>query len=280
MGILARIFSHIGSGASSDKYYKSMNQALAILNEDFTMLHYPYHIKDGESFFEAQKNLTDYCMSLLPSVKGKTILEVGCGNGIQAQYINKKYKPRSLIAVDINRANIDIAREEAYKKGLENIVFHIDDAQNLSNIADNSIDYVINIESAFHYPDKPSFFREIARVLKPGGLYLIADILTDPRRRIAPGRYWKRRMHLNHWSRNKYEQEIPRADLMILSYNDITTSIIKSFLNYRRWLASMRKKHIIDDIMLKLYYTIHVRLNIYLLRTRRQYVVITGARAR
>ena len=183
MSIFKRISSHVGSGMSTDNYYKSMNDALARMNNEYTMLHYPYHVNEGESFFDAQKNLTDYCLSQLPPVRGKNILEIGCGNGVQARYILENYSPSSIIAIDLNSSNIEIANQVAEGKGYDNIKFHVDDAQRLSTIESNSIDYVINIESAFHYPDKPSFFREIKRVLKPGGTYLIADILTTPRRR-------------------------------------------------------------------------------------------------
>ncbi|MDZ7737514.1 MAG: class I SAM-dependent methyltransferase [Bacteroidales bacterium] len=169
------------------------------------MLNYPYHVNEGERFFDAQKNLTDYCLSLLPPVKGKNVLEIGCGNGVQARYILENYSPSSIVAID----------------------------------------YVINIESAFHYPDKPSFFREIKRVLKPGGTYLVADILTTPRRRSIIGRYWKNRMSLNHWSIDNYEKELSKADLQIDRFSDITPGVIESFSNYRQWMRDIEKRHVI-----------------------------------
>lgn len=273
-----KLFSHLKSAVSTNNYYKSMNDALARLNDEYTMLHYPFHVNEGESFFDAQKNLTDHCMSLLPPVKGKNILEIGCGNGIQAHYIFKKYSPGSLTAVDLNASNIEIAKTHAGKNGRGNIRFHIDDAQELSTIESNSMDYIINIESAFHYPDKPAFFREIERVLKPGGTYLIADILATPRKRNILGKYWKRRMHLNHWSKESYEEELPKASLHIHSFSDITGEVIQSFSNYRSWLRTMKKNHLISDSFLKLYYTINVRLNIHLLRRRRQYCIIVGGK--
>lgn len=255
-----------------------MNDALLRLNDKYTMLHYPYHVNYGESFFDAQKNLTDLCMSLLPAVKGKNILEIGCGNGVQAQYIMDKYSPASITAIDLNPSNIEIACAEAERKGYKNIKFYLDNAQDLKTIESNSVDCIINIESAFHYPDKPSFFREISRVLKPGGIYLIADILSAPGKRNVLVKYWKGKMLLNHWSLFNYERELPKANLEIYSYSDITSGIIKSFSNYRQWLRDMKKNNFIDDIILKIYYTIHIRLNMYMLSKRRQYCVILGGK--
>ncbi|MFO7853595.1 MAG: class I SAM-dependent methyltransferase [Bacteroidota bacterium] len=255
-----------------------MNVALARLNKEYTMLHYPYHIKDGESFFDAQKNLTDYCMSKLPPVKGKNLLEIGCGNGIQANYIYRKFAPASFTAIDLNASNIEIARLEGRKQGYENINFLVDDAQDLKTIESNSMDYVINIESAFHYPDKPSFIREIERVLKPGGIYLIADVLSTPHRRSYLPRKWKSRMLLNHWTLNTYKEELPKANLKIYSMSDITEEVVQAFSNYRHWLRTMNKSHMIEDQLLKIYYTIHIKINIHLLKKRRQYCVIMGGK--
>lgn len=253
-----------------------MNQALMRLNEEYTMLHYPYYRKDNDSFYEAQKNLTDFCMSQLSSIKGKQVLEIGCGNGVQANYILEKYSPAYMTAIDLNSLNIEIANMEAEKHGLKDIKFQIDDAQNLTTIEDESMDCIINIESAFHYPDKASFFREINRVLKPGGSFLIADILTKPRKNTGFRKFWKKKMHFNHWSRHTYENELTKASLHISSLLDITTKVNQGFQNYRYWLKTMKKKSFFDAIFLKLYYSIHVEINMYLLRKRRQYCVIVG----
>lgn len=276
MSIFPRVISHIKSGFSTDQYYKSMNRALMRLNDEYTMLHYPYYRKDNDSFYDAQRNLTDFCMSQLSSIKGKQVLEIGCGNGVQANYILEKYSPAFMTAIDLNSLNIEIARKEAEKTGSNDIKFHVDDAQKLSTIENRSMDCIINIESAFHYPDKASFFREINRVLKPGGSFLIADILTKPRKNGGFRKFWKKKMHFNHWSRHTYEDELCKADLHIESLSDITTKVNQGFQNYRHWLKTMKKKNFIESLFLKIYYSIHVEINMHLLRSRRQYCVIVG----
>jgi ubiquinone/menaquinone biosynthesis C-methylase UbiE len=276
MGLLSRLFSHINSGISSRNYYSSMNQALYRINDEYTMLHYPFYRTDSDSFLEAQENLTDYCMSLLPSVESKVLLEVGCGNGIQAMYILRKYNPQLIRAIDLNTGNIDIARNEAEKNGIKSIIFRVDDAHDLSTVEDNSVDFVINIESAFHYPDKSSFFRQANRVLKPGGTFLIADILTRKKKGNRLKDLWKKRMSYYHWPISNYKNELPRANFQMVSISDITLQVIRSYRNYRNWFREMKRNHFVEDLAMRLYYTIHIRVNMYLLRTSRQYCVFVG----
>ena len=276
MGVFKRVFSHVGSGSSSKNYYSSMNSALFRFNKIYTMLHYPMYRSEGDSFIDAQTNLTDYCMSLLPSVKGKILLEVGCGNGVQANYIYKKYTPDHFKAVDLNAGILDITRQEAEMKGAEGVEFCVDDAHSLASVEDNSVDILINIESAFHYPEKSAFFRQIYRVLKPGGSFLIADILTTKIKGNRVKDSWKKKMSYHHWPLESYKRELPAANLQDLSFSDITPDTIRGFGCYKRWLRDMDRQHFVEDMILRLYYTVHVRLNIYLLKTRRQYCVIVG----
>jgi ubiquinone/menaquinone biosynthesis C-methylase UbiE len=279
MGKISRFSSHVSSGASTGKYYSSMNNALLRLNNEYTMLHYPLYGSEKDTFLESQTNLTDYCMSLLPPVRNKSLLEVGCGNGVQAIYILEKYAPGSFRAIDLNQGNIDIAKIESERMGDMRLNFAVDDAHHLSTIEENSLDFVIAIESAFHFPDKSSFIKQINRVLKPGGYFLIADILTTNIGRNSLKNSWKRKMSFFHWPMETYEAELQAANFQSLKITDITPDVIRGFKAYKRWLKDMKKQHFLEDLSLKLYYTIHVRINVYLLKTRRQYCVFVGSKA-
>jgi ubiquinone/menaquinone biosynthesis C-methylase UbiE len=255
-----------------------MNNALLKLNNEYTMLHYPLYGSEGDSFLEAQANLTDYCMSLLPPVKNKILLEVGCGNGVQAIHILRKYEPELIKAIDLNVDNIEIAKNEAESNGIQRVDFSVDDAHDLSTIEDNSIDIVINIESAFHYPDKGSFLKQIYRVLKPGGSFLIADILARKRKGNRLKNSWKKNMSYHHWPLENYLEELPLANFKTDTVSDITPGVIRGFKCYRKWLREMKKQHFIEGLILKLYYTIHVNVNVYLLKNRRKYLVFVGSK--
>ena len=277
MNLITRAFTMVRSGLSTDHYYEVMNHALKrVNNDDYTMLHYPLFINKSDTFLQAQENLTDHCISGLDSLENKIILEIGCGNGVQTKYILNKFNPKSITGVDLNQENIRIANREKDRRGMKNIHFFVDDAQQLSKFKKNSIDVIINIESAFHYPDKPLFLKQLFRVLKPGGYFLIADILTTHKKKKWLKKSWKKKMVFHHWDKKKYEIELAKAKLIITRFEDITSGVTDGFRNYRMWLKEMKKGRFFENQFYKLFYIINARLNIYLLRTKRQYCIFSG----
>ena len=278
MNLLRNIFQLAGTGFTNLKYYESMNLALKRLNDEYTMLHYPLYVNEGDSFIQAQQNLTDYCISLLRSIKNKEVLEIGCGNGVQALYINANYKPLRITGVDLNASNIEIANSEKERTGMKNVQFFVDDAQNLTKIASNSMDVILNIESAFHYPDKSAFLKEVYRVLKPGGQYLIADILSTRKKREGIMKIWGKPMVHHFWNKKRYDEEFLKSELEISYNEDITQHVKKGWSMYRNWIPEIRRKAFFQNVAFRIFYIINVKLNIYFLHNRQQYLIYVGSK--
>jgi ubiquinone/menaquinone biosynthesis C-methylase UbiE len=266
------------SGLTFDQYYRNLNQALRRYNDEYVMLHYPFFRSKSDSLFQGQKNLTDYCISLLESLENKTILEIGCGNGVQCMYIHEKCNPLMITGVDLDPSNIEIANSEKKRKQLNNIDFYLGDAQTLTMIKDNTIDVVFNIESALHYPDKIAFLKQVFRVLKPGGKFVITDILTIKGNGSGIRKFWKKKMKINNWPKHLYYSGFSSANLKIDHSEDITCSIIEAFMNYPVWLKRMKKINFFNDLIFKFYYRIYLMWTLYVLRKRRQYYVFAGSR--
>ena len=105
-------------------------------------------------------------------LNGAQVLEVSCGHGGGASYLLRTLRPASYTGLDFNPAGIAFCRERHNLPGLD---FVQGDAENLP-FADQSFDAVINVEASHCYPHFPRFLAEVARVLRPGGHFLYADL--------------------------------------------------------------------------------------------------------
>ncbi|MEE6176646.1 phthiotriol/phenolphthiotriol dimycocerosates methyltransferase [Mycobacterium sp. 050134] len=103
---------------------------------------------------------------------GKQVLEVSCGHGGGASYLMRTQGPASYTGLDLNHVGVEFCRSKHRLPGLE---FVNGSAEDLP-FPDHSFDAVINIEASHCYARFPRFLNEVARVLRPGGHFLYADV--------------------------------------------------------------------------------------------------------
>lgn len=131
-----------------------------------------------------------------PAIDGCTILDLGCGSGRDVYLASRLVGPNGLvIGVDMTDEQLEVARRHVDSQTSRfgftkpNVDFRQGYIEDLTacGIADNSIDLVISNCVINLSPDKGQVFREIFRVLKPGGELYFADVFADRRMPLSLG---------------------------------------------------------------------------------------------
>ncbi|MEO1348965.1 MAG: methyltransferase domain-containing protein [Cyanobacteria bacterium J06635_15] len=139
-------------------------------------------------------------LDILP--KGTTVLDVGCGFGGSARILARDY---GFSVTGITISPNQVKRAQQLTPESLDAKFQVDDAMALS-FPDESFDVVWSVEAGPHMPDKAVFARELLRVLKPGGVLVLAD-WNQRDDRQKPLNFWERpvmRQLLDQWSHPEF----------------------------------------------------------------------------
>jgi MPBQ/MSBQ methyltransferase len=145
----------------------------------------PPNVEDIEP---AVERLTQVLVDMAGLRDGQRVLDVGCGFGGTLQHINQRFSHMALVGVNVDTRQLAICRQLAalHRNALQWVGA---DACHLP-FPDRRFDRVLCIEAMFHFASRRAFFREVARVLRPGGALVASDIvLTESAKHVAVPRF-------------------------------------------------------------------------------------------
>ncbi len=138
-------------------------------------LHYGIWDENTKTLAEAVLNSNYRLMKLGNIQKGDLVLDAGCGVGGSSVYLAKNVGCK-VRGITLSAKQVQTATGNAQARGVGDLVEFSQQDYTNTNFPDNTFNFAWCIESMETATDKALFFKEMKRIIKPGGKILVADI--------------------------------------------------------------------------------------------------------
>ena len=117
--------------------------------------------------------LTDWGLQQVRIPQDAIILDIGCGGGRTISRLAEMAPEGKLYGVDTSQTSVEVARETNRKQVDAGRVQVQRASVSALPFTDGTFDLVTAVETHYYWPDLPANVREVTRVLKPGGTFLL-----------------------------------------------------------------------------------------------------------
>lgn len=138
----------------------------------------------GDSMEQGHRPVGEQAIARMNVPAGAQVLDVGCGSGWSARLFAQQAKTGHVVGIDVSDEMVEVAREQSSQ--FSNLEFKVASAEDLP-FPNNSFTHAFSMESLYYYADIAKALGEIARVLRPGGLFVtVVDLYQEN----APTHQW------------------------------------------------------------------------------------------
>ncbi|HXH68357.1 MAG TPA: class I SAM-dependent methyltransferase [Candidatus Limnocylindrales bacterium] len=192
-------------------------------------IHHGYWIRGDESKELAQVQLMEHLAELANVQAGSSVLDIGCGFGGSSLYLAQKYNA-SATGITISPVQVEMAKKATTAAKLD-ARFLLMDAEALD--FPQQFDVLWSVESISHYHDRPSFFANAVKFLKPGGVFALTDWFKKAELSPAQKRKFiepiERGMFIDLETMDDYESHLIASGLQIVHRQDLSRQCAKSW---------------------------------------------------
>lgn len=150
------------------------------LNRDNLAVHFGYTDESTRGHTDALKNMNRVLADRVTVQPGERVLDAGCGVGGSSLWLAAQ-RNAEVVGITLVARQVAMARSYAAQRGLSDRVRFEQADFTATPFPDESFDVVWAVESLCHAPDKAAFYREAARLLRPGGRVVMADFVRVAR---------------------------------------------------------------------------------------------------
>jgi len=169
---------------------------------------------------------------------GDKVLDLGCGLGGPARMAAGRYGS-DVTGIDLTEAFCDGARQLNALVGLEDIRIEQGDALAMP-FPDNSFDVVYTLHVSMNIADKAELYREIARVLKPGGRFGFYDVVAGSGEPIHMPVPWATLPEHSHLVSAEEIETLVNAAGFATERSEDQSALVEAYLDEQRAARQLR----------------------------------------
>ena len=226
------------------------------LNGENNAIHFGYRDKQGISHAQSLLNTNRVLADLISIQPGERVLDAGCGIGGSAVWLAEQ-RGATVVGITPVRTQVLRARRIVASRNLGHAVTVAQLDYTATPFADASFDVVWALESVCHAPVKAAFYRESARLLRPGGRLVVAEYMRA-RRALPSADEMLLRQWLHGWmipdldTKEEHSQYALDSGLSNIEVHDVTANMRRSLRRlYVLSLAGLPTSRVLHRLRLR-----------------------------
>ncbi|MBO6089275.1 MAG: class I SAM-dependent methyltransferase [Lachnospiraceae bacterium] len=135
---------------------------------------YDEHMKSN---IEGASKFYNFTAALLPMEKDKSILDLGCGTGLELEELFQMNPYAKVTGIDLTEAMLEMLKAKFPDKDITTVCGSYFDV----NFGEEVFDAAVSVESLHHFTkeDKIPLYKKLNKALKPGGYFILTDYFAE-----------------------------------------------------------------------------------------------------